>query len=548
MRPGAPGLRRFLGGALLVSCGLAVALGWAASASGAEKKIKPDPSGDFFKSNAVPRLVIEIAGTNLANLERDNRKYAKATVREGGTVYGEVGVHLKGAAGSFRGLDDRPALTLNFDKFREDQRFHGMDKIHLNNSVQDPSYMTEILCGEMFLAAGVPAARGGHALVRLNGRELGLYVLKEGFDKAFLKRHFKNAKGNLYDGGFLREITDPLDKISGEGVKDYADLKSLAAAAEERDPARRLARLDKVLDLDRFLSFIALEVITWHWDGYAMKRNNYRLYHQPDTGKVVFLPHGMDQMFWESHGPMFPNFEGLVAHAVVSTSEGRVRYYERVASLCTNVFDVEALTNRMNQLQARLRPVLKSIGNDAALNHDGSVDNLRRQIVERAANLAKQLQETEPGTLKFNPDGVAAITRQWRVEDNENSGALEKVSDAGKAALHIRAKSRQCIASWRTRVLLDPGQYRFEALARCAGVKATRDERGEGAGIRISGSQEPRPNQLGGDAAWTALAYEFSVTPGVEEIELVCELRASKGEVWFDAGSFKLVRKEKAKG
>jgi len=67
-----------------------------------------------------------------------------------------VAVHLKGAAGSFRQVDDNPALTLSFGKLSSGQRFHGLRKIHLNNSVQDPSFSTEDICGGMFHAAGVP--------------------------------------------------------------------------------------------------------------------------------------------------------------------------------------------------------------------------------------------------------------------------------------------------------------------------------------------------------------------------------------------------------
>src|SRR5262249_7388215 len=158
-----------------------------------------DPIDPFFTNGPIPHLRIEIRGTNLTELQRNNRAYTRAVVWEGDTMYPDVGLHLKGAAGSFRSLDDRPALTLKFDKFREHQRFHGLDKIHLNNSVQDSSYMTEILCGELFRAAGVPTPRGTHARVRLNGRDLGFYVLKEGFDKMFLRRYFKNPNGNLYD-------------------------------------------------------------------------------------------------------------------------------------------------------------------------------------------------------------------------------------------------------------------------------------------------------------------------------------------------------------
>ena len=87
-----------------------------------------------------------MAQTNFNKLRRNPRDYVRATIREGDQVYEEVGIHLKGAAGSFRPVDgDKPAFTLNFDKFVDRQKFHGLDKLSLNNSVQDPSYMTEAI-------------------------------------------------------------------------------------------------------------------------------------------------------------------------------------------------------------------------------------------------------------------------------------------------------------------------------------------------------------------------------------------------------------------
>jgi hypothetical protein len=144
-----------------------------------------------------------------------------------------------------------------------------------------------------------------HARVELNGRDLGLYVLKEGFNKAFLRRHSKRQETRLR--GFLREITEPLERTSGEGdVPNRADLKALAEAALEPNPERRLQRLERVLDINRFLNFSILEMLTWHWDGYTLKKNNYRIYHDPDSDKLVFFPHGMDQMFWDPNGRVIP--------------------------------------------------------------------------------------------------------------------------------------------------------------------------------------------------------------------------------------------------
>ena len=119
-----------------------------------------DESKAFFDGGKVVKLTIELGPKELDSLRREPRKYVKATLKEDDrVVYKDVGIHVKGAAGSTRSIDDKPGLTLNMDKFAPGQRFHGMDKFHLANSVQDPSYLSELLCGELFRAAGTPASR-----------------------------------------------------------------------------------------------------------------------------------------------------------------------------------------------------------------------------------------------------------------------------------------------------------------------------------------------------------------------------------------------------
>ena len=484
---------------------------------------------DLFTSGRVPHLKIEIAKTNMDSLRRDARKYVPVIVRDGDTVYTNVAVHLKGAAGSFRQVDDRPALTLNFDKYVEHQKFQGFDKIHLNNSVQDPSYMTELICGELFVAAGVPAARTTHAHVELNGRDLGLYVLKEGFNQTFLRRFFKNTKGNLYDGGFLREITEDLEKDSGDDVKDHSDLKALARAAQEPDPSARMAALEKVLDMERFISFMALEAIVWDWDGYPMKHNNYRVYHDLDSAKMIFFPHGMDQMFWEPQGTIFPNFEGLVAHAIISTSEGRRRYRERLGTVMTNVYDVAKITNRIAEVHARIRPIVGK-------RLDGTIVDLRNHIVARHDSVAQQLAIPEPKPLAF-ASGEAAISG-WRPKMEMGQAQLLQDQDGMKIKI---VRTGPTVASWRAKVLLEPGGYRLTTRAQSNEIAPVRDSKGEGAGIRISGTQQPRGNKVVGTSPWKDLAFDFTAPGG--EIELVCELRATRGEVIFAVPSLKLSRK-----
>jgi hypothetical protein len=48
--------------------------------------------------------------------------------------------------------------------------------------------------------------------------------------------------------------------------------------------------------------------------------------------------------------------------------------------------------------------------------------------------------------------------------------------------------------------------------------------------------------QLSGTQDWQKLGYPFRVPEGGGEIEVVCELRATRGEAWFDLSSLHLVR------
>jgi hypothetical protein len=172
-----------------------------------------------------------------------------------------------------------------------------------------------------------------HARLRLNGRDAGLYVLKEGFDKKFLARHFIAAEGNLYDGGFCQEIDGDLERDEGQGPDDHADLRALRDACQAPDTELRWKQLDQLLDVDAFLAFTALELMTCHWDGYCLNRNNYRLYFDPTSHQAHFFPHGMDQMFGDPGASILEWPGALVAAAVMQNPEWRTRYRQRLRAL-----------------------------------------------------------------------------------------------------------------------------------------------------------------------------------------------------------------------
>lgn len=351
----------------------------------------------LFRKPQVLNLVVEVGKKDVDALNRDPRKYVKCTLKEGDTELKDVGVHLRGAVGSFRNFDDKPGLTLNADKYVDDQRFRGLDKFHLANSVQDPSYLSELICGDLMRAAGVPAARVGHATLTLNGRKRGVYYLKEGYDKQFLKMHFGSSSGNFYDGGFIREIDQPLQLVSGEGdVANHADLKALWAAVGEKDEKKRFEKLEKLLDLDRFLSYLVVSMIASDWDGYPGKCNNYRVYHDPKTNKITFIPSGMDQMFGDTNWPITPDWGGGVARELMRTKEGKKRYLARLREVMATVYLPDVLIRRLDEVEAVVQPALAAVDAGAGRDYKHHVNRLREAIKQRAKNIHEQSRRLPP--------------------------------------------------------------------------------------------------------------------------------------------------------
>jgi hypothetical protein len=98
--------------------------------------VRPPAGNDFFEKKAVRTFKIEIAGDELESFKKDNRRYVRATVREGTNAFTNVAVHLKGM-GSFRPLHEKPSFAVRFDKFDPNQTYRGLSKFMLNNSSQD---------------------------------------------------------------------------------------------------------------------------------------------------------------------------------------------------------------------------------------------------------------------------------------------------------------------------------------------------------------------------------------------------------------------------
>jgi hypothetical protein len=209
-----------------------------------------------------------------------------------------------------------------------------------------------------------------------------------------------------------------------------------------------------------------------------------------------------------------------------------------MSELYTNVWHVEAILKRVDQLAAVIRPVLAETSPSRARYHDLEVDKLKERITDRDQSLRQQL-----GAIREQPkvDVNSALPLAAWSHGGPQSGSpqyRQEKTPEGQDLLYLAAKGNT-ICSWRARATLEEGVYRFEGKVRTKDVKTASESIG-GAGLRISGSAVP--SELTGTQDWQKFGYPFRVPEGGGEVEVVCELRAVRGEAWFDTSTLRIVR------
>ncbi len=270
-----------------------------------------DASQTVFTIASAP-VVLRVTVTPAAQvaLEAEPYEYVTATLRatvdEGGALVDdgplEVGLRIKGKIGSFRGCPfscgDKSSFKLDLNRLVPGQQWRRIEKLNLNNQVQDPSRTHEWLAYEVFRAAGVPAPRTGFAHLFVNDEDFGLYALVEDRDDPFLTNHWPRGTLGLYEGEYGQDL---LPGTAGgfdvdEGDQGLVPLLQLIDAIDAAPAGESYAALADLLDWHEVLLAMATEIVIGHWDGYAPTRNNYFL-HVDTTGRWRLLPWGTDQTF-----------------------------------------------------------------------------------------------------------------------------------------------------------------------------------------------------------------------------------------------------------
>lgn len=141
-----------------------------------------------------------------------DEEYVACTVVIDGEAYRNVAIRAKGntslsSVASYG--NDRYSFKIEFDHY-DDSTYYGLDKLCLNNIIQDNTYLKDYLTYQLMREFGVDAPLCSFSYITVNGEDWGLYLAVEGVEESFLQRNYGSNYGQLYK-------PDSMDMGGGRG-------------------------------------------------------------------------------------------------------------------------------------------------------------------------------------------------------------------------------------------------------------------------------------------------------------------------------------------
>ena len=230
---------------LVIACTMLLAAGFTALAGAgvleSSRKTSLTYAKHLFDQSTVHKIEITMDGWDDFIDNCTDEKYRACAVIIDGEAQGTVGIRAKGntSLSSMAQYDnDRYSFKIEFDQKKKTYR--GLDKLSLNNIIQDATYMKDYWSYTFMNQMGLASPLCSYTEIYVNGEYWGLYLAVEGVEEAFLERNYGEDYGELYKpdslsfgggrgNGLAFDMQDFEKKLQGDDTEEQAAADENAA-------------------------------------------------------------------------------------------------------------------------------------------------------------------------------------------------------------------------------------------------------------------------------------------------------------------------------
>jgi spore coat protein CotH len=376
------------------------------AAAGAPSAQAADP---IFSPGVLHEFRIVMDPADWASLRanfRSNQYYA-ANISVDGEVLQQVGVRSRGK-GSRNA--DKPGLLIDTNKYVSNQEFHGLKKLVLDNVVQDSSFLHEPLAYQVFEAMGIASPAISYTRLTVNDEFWGVYWLVEHIDKNFLAARFGGDKeGNLFKYEYVENYTftdkgtDPssyLGLFQPETHEDKPDATGLMqfvqAVNGAADGAPTVAAAAPFIDVDKFLTYVAVENAIAEQDGWAGLEgmNNFYIYQFTGQTRFVVIPWDQDTSFVSGTWPVLQRLDtNVLTRKLLADPAQKQFYLAQVKAAAATAVNPVFLTPKLEALYAVMRNAVLADTKKPFTNEqfEQGIEGVRGVIAARQPDIQTQI-------------------------------------------------------------------------------------------------------------------------------------------------------------
>ncbi len=419
----------------------------------------------LFNPNKLVEIVIDVPKPDWDTIRAQSRSfvsslgksfkpspftYVKGNVSIDGVLIEDVGIRKKGFLGS---LDEtRPSLKIKFAEYKDQNPIEGLDRLTLNNNKQDPAALSQFLAYKLFNESGTRSPRCNFAKVTVNGKYLGIYSNVESVKSPFLERAFGDSSGGLFEGTVVDFYADWVPKFEKKNQQaDYKQLEKIAKLLESEQVD--LQQLEKLIDIEAFIRFWAMESLTGFWDGYCNNQNNYFIYQDPANSKWYFIPWGTDSAFVKTMPlppyrvrPRSVHSQSILANKLYRIPETQQLYKKTLMEFLDTHWNENELLAELDRIEALLKDHVH--GDERGFkrgmrNYRRFVETRRKEIMEEFEDGMPELKSRERAPIYFGEIGTAKVTfeTQWFDKTPRQTNGLGQV----ELELELNGKSVEMV-------------------------------------------------------------------------------------------------------
>lgn len=266
-----------------------------------------------------------------------DEQYTDCTVVIDGEAYNNAAIRAKGNT-SLSSVEaygnNRYSFKIEFDHYDDAINYYGLDKLCLNNIIQDHTYMKDYLVYQMMEQFGADSPLCSYSYLTVNGDDWGLYLAVEGVEESFLTRNYGNSYGRLYkpdsmkmgggrgngrDFDFDMDEFDPRSDQAGSHIQPFekagqsSDVSLIYTDDEfdsysnifdnaktdvsDADKTRLIASLQKlnnrenlenIVDIDEVIRYFVVHNFVLNFDSYTGSMiHNYYLYEKDGQFRMI---------------------------------------------------------------------------------------------------------------------------------------------------------------------------------------------------------------------------------------------------------------------